>query len=212
MSAVKACTECKETGGILIIFAVFIGMMVMLLTLAIDGYFRLQARLEEQNLAEYLSMAALSGFEEDPDADYETKRVNALQALQSIQASNTILATENNHWNFNGATCSGPECSGTGWRLSFGQWVEAQGEGDFIPAQSISDDDPDLVDDSDISAVYFELDLPIDTISKFFINEDQRGGEEGSSSMRVSSVVHRVEEANQGYFRSAKITAKGKAF
>jgi hypothetical protein len=196
----------EERGGVLVFLALFMTGMIGLLALAVDGHFLLQSRLEEQNIAEYFSLAAMTGYEKEPSDDFEAKRNAAIVLLMSIDESNTVTGM-NQGWDFSDHSCSGVQCSGDGWALTFGQWHQINNEGSFIPGQSVDEEDPNAVDTSSIDAITLQLQYQKNNLLQFF-NKPA----DGSNSVAVNTVAYRVDNGSRRILRLAKITAGGKAY
>jgi uncharacterized membrane protein len=186
----------EEKGAVFVLMALFMMGMIGLLTLAVDGHFMLQSRLEEQNIAEYFALAAMTGYENyenGPPGDFEAKRNAAIELLSTIQTSNAITGIEQ-EWNFNEHSCDGAHCSGDGWALTFGQW--------YYEDNSFNSGESDLVD-MPIDAITLELQFQKNNLLQFFSKSENDSG-----SIKVNTVAYRVGNK----LRLAKITASGKAY
>lgn len=219
----------SEKGNVLIIFGFFILTMVPLLALSIDSYFMAQGRLEEQNLAEYAALTSLDGYVrkfEEFSGDHSGCKTQSLSFLKDMEGKNGVtgLASDSG-WNFSSTGCTGSECSGQGWKLTYGTWNQLSSE--FTPSIN-----PTL-----INAVKFTMEIPDNGFVDFFrtsltsshnSNEGPSGqgmsayggdndeGDEGDEDnevdkikLPVSAVAYYINNGASKFFRLTRIEASG---
>jgi hypothetical protein len=195
----------NESGGVIIFLAFFLMGMISLLILSIDGHFLIQSRLEEQNISEYFSIAALTGFETakhtgEEDDEFTARRNAALQFLQSIQNNNSVMGLYSTGWDFSSASCDELSCFGNDWYLSFGQWNEIDDNGQFLGCDT---EDPDVTDC--INSVYLSLKFNKGEIIRFF-----HKAPEDQEKVETSTIAY-ITHQGKRRIRIAKVAAKGKA-
>lgn len=152
----KASISSSESGIVVPIFAISLTMIMALFVFGIDGYMKLQTRIEQQNVAEYLSLAALHGFYEPvmDDTDFDARSENLIGALEETVSDNQILG-----WpqmlNFNNdmtCICGGCVLKRGGHYLYFGNYDQISNT--FVQVPEI---EPGICDVDSINAVMIRL-------------------------------------------------------
>ena len=223
----KASISSSESGIVVPIFAISLTMLMALMMLGIDGYLKIQARIEQQNVAEYLSLAALHGFYEPAmdDTDFEERNVNVNDALLESNSDNGVLGVFANDefWNFSFDRCSCNNCSEGGensqtsaWYIDYGNYDVATDT--FTKVTSIDDENPNLCDTSLINAIKLELTIPRnyllehDLLSFFHKNKrDKHGVIQGAGDIKISSIAITYTVGSRRIFRIIKKSASGEA-
>ena len=128
----------------------------------------MQSRLDKQNIAEYLSLALLSGFF-DPaydENDFNERKNNSIQAVQEIQNDNRITGfSETSSWDFSSGTWNASNYSGNGFIIQYGK-LDGQS---FTTSQPVFPEDPDSISPDDIDSISINLEVtnPSSLISFF---------------------------------------------
>ncbi len=164
-------TPLGERGGVVIFTSLFMMTMIFLLVLSVDGHFLLQSKLEENNLTEYLGMAALANYRKmlhDGQVGEQGPSIVArsvFQSLKIIGEENSITGLHDWGWDFYEFDCTGISCKGDGWEMVLGQWnPNTTGEsGIFI---NCDPNDPDVYDC--INAVKVSLEYKKSSLITFF--------------------------------------------
>jgi hypothetical protein len=213
MSTIRLKDKHCEKGSIITIFTISLTVIIPILALSIDGYFMIQSRLDQQNITEYMSLAALSGFNEDAldDTDFGERRSNAINAIQEIAQSNSIIGLSNSSWDFAGnANCSGSSCTGLGWEVIFGY---SDGT-NFVPGESIDPGDSDLIDTSSINSILLKLKLKSDqNLAGFLLGNNQSTGIGNGEKQQIlsDSVAMSETSGSRTIYKIIKMYAGGSA-
>lgn len=188
-----------EKGGIIVFTSLFLTGMIFLLALSVDGHFLIQSKLEENNITEYLGMAALTGFKKSSSIELEERILHAISMLETIGSKNKISGVDYS-WDFGGSTpnCGNNICSGDQWSVMFGHWVYDDINSDIIPCDS---EDPDVLDC--INAVKFTLSFKKENLVSFFNKDSSQ-----NNATYSSSSIAFVPLDNPRTIRIAKVNAK----
>ncbi len=184
-------TKDHEKGTILLLFAVFMLAFIPMLALAVDGYFMIQSKLDEQNIAEYLSYSAISGYRNSTGTLHTDKAADSVRRMRVIQDKNNIIGVTNiNTWNFDFNFCVSNFCAGDGWKIEFGQYDESSGNFIVLPPDSGG---PGQLDSSSVEAVRTSLNFPqsFNFISFF-------SGKSGSTYNNQGQVNNNIEMNSVG--------------
>jgi len=196
----------NEEGVVIVLFAVFLSLAIPLFAYAVDGYFMLQSRLDQQNTGEYLSLAALSGFyDSENESDFTIRRQEAIDALAEIANDNKIIGLGSNStsWVFDTENCNNAVCEGSGWRLELGFWNGSE----FTTASPIFEEVADSVDPSGVNAIMLELDLQSSSsIAKYFVKANTP-----DAQIKVSSLTNSYMVGPNRYYRLIRNNAGGSA-
>lgn len=202
-----------QSGSIIPLFAMFSTAFLSLLLFAVDGYMRIQARLEVQNLGEYLSLAALHGFYEPvmDDNDFVERNANLLAALQESQGDNSVtgLWSSGTGWNFSGTTCSCNSCSGNGWKIDYGYYDTISDS--FTKVNSMDPHNPNLCDTTLINAILLETSIPSNSRLISFFSNNNNDSQGNSTQIRTSSISVTYTVGTKRIYRTMKKSASGNA-
>ena len=195
-----------ERGGIIAIFTLFVPVLIGVLIISTDGFFWLQSRMDQQNISEYMNLAALSGFYEETmdENEFAPRRENVINALNEVAQDNAIIGMGTSAgWNMSTpGSCIGAKCSGSGWKIIFGNWDGAT----FVKAEPVIPGEPDSIDTSMVNAISVTLTLPVGSSMLHFFANSETPTQVYSNSVATSYIL-----GGRRHYKLIKTVANGSA-